>query len=590
MSGTGRRAEDGFEGWLRRRSDEELAALLTARMDLLTPAPAGINALASRASRPPSLGRAVDDLDQFALHVIEVLLALPSPVPVDRLREVLGTPAAPLRRCLATLSARALAWPTADGLWPAPGLRAVITQPPAAAGRGRIPPDPPPLEGMQNGSREVNQAAAAAALTALRSTEELLTRWGAAPPPVLRSGGLGIRELRKAATLLDMDIGAAAVYTEVARAAGLLAASSWADGEWLPARAFDEWRQAAPADRWAALVSAWLATTRVPALVGGRDDRGRLLNALGTGLDRMDAPRVRALVLRELAAAGPGLSVTADSLLRRLAWRWPRRMHGPQVMLAQTAAGEAALLGLTGLGAMAAHGRGVVGDGPRAAAAALARILPEPVGHVLVQADLTAVAPGPLTTELAHELSLAADVESTGGATVYRFSAASVRRALDAGRTGDDLLALLEQRSSTAVPQPLRYLIEDMARRYGRIRVGAAAAYIRCDDPAVLAEIAADRRAAARLGLRRLAPTVLTSSSRRADVLSLLRQMGYAPAAESADGAIEVTAAVSRRAEDRLGGSAAARSGPLAEGQRWTAGERVLAAVRVLRGGDEAVG
>ena len=149
----------------------------------------------------------------------------------------------------------------------------------------------------------MDQAAAAAALNALRCVEDLLSRWAAAPPPVLRSGGLGIRELRKAAACADVDLAAAALFTEVARAAGLLAASSWTDGEWLPTRAFDSWLDSAHADRWAALVSAWLATTRLPGLVGSRDEGGRLLNALGAGLDRMDAPRVRARVLAELATA-----------------------------------------------------------------------------------------------------------------------------------------------------------------------------------------------------------------------------------------------------------------------------------------------
>ena len=60
---------------------------------------------------------------------------------------------------------------------------------------------------------------------------------------------------------------------------------------------------------------------------------------------------------------------------------------------------------------------------------ALAGILPEPVGYVLLQGDMTAIAPGPLTAELDRELTLAAEVESTGGATVYRFCAGSVRRA-----------------------------------------------------------------------------------------------------------------------------------------------------------------
>ncbi|MGE5286339.1 MAG: helicase-associated domain-containing protein [Micromonosporaceae bacterium] len=590
MGGNGREAGDGeFTSWLRRRSDEELAALLAARMDLLTPAPAGIGALASRASRRLSLERALDDLDQFALWVVAALMALPPPVSVDRLREALGTGAAPIRARLAMLTARALAWRAGGGLWPAPGLRAVISEPRVPDRKEPVSPEPPPLDGIQNGSREVDQAAAGAALTAVRCTEELLTRWAAGPPPVLRSGGLGVRELRKAAASLDVDPATAAVYTEVARAAGLLAASSWTDGEWLPTHAFDTWLKSTPADRWAALVTAWLATTRVPALVGRRDERGRLLNALGTGLDRVDAPRVRALLLRELAAAALGTSATTPSLLRRLTWLWPRRMRGTQVMIAEAAVGEAALLGLTGMGALAAHGRAMVSAGATAAAAALAPILPEPIGHIMLQGDLTAVAPGPLVPELARELSLAADIESTGGATVYRFSAGSVRRALDAGRTGEDLLTMLEKRSRTPVPQPLRYVIEDLARRHGRIRVGAAAAYIRCDDPAVLAEIAADRRAAA-LRLRRLAPTVLTSSSRPGEVLAALRRLGYAPAAESADGTIEITGAVSRRAGDRSGSAIGIRPASLTAGREWTAGDRIETAVRVLRAGDEAAG
>ena len=587
VNGNGRHAGGGpFETWLRERSDAELAALLAARPDLVTPVPTGVGVLASRAARRLSLERALDDLDQFSLHVIETLLALPSPVTAARLEEVLGAPPEPLSRCLAALGARALTWNPDGGCRPAPGLRAVISKPQLPAEPGHVSPGPPALDLILNGSSEVDQAAAAAALSALRCVEDLLSRWAAAPPPVLRSGGLGIRELRKAAASIDVDLAAAALFTEVTRAAGLLAASSWTDGEWLPARAFDGWLDNAQADRWATLVSAWLATTRVPGLVGSRDEGGRLLNALGTGLDRMDAPRVRARVLGELATVAPGTSVSAGGMVRRLAWLWPRRPQASQAMLAQTAMREAALLGLTGLGGLAAHGRVAVSGGLAEAAAMLAGILPEPVGHVLLQADLTAVAPGPLTADLARELSLAAEVESRGGATVYRFSAGSVRRAMDAGRTGESLLALLGECSRTPIPQPLRYLIEDVAHRHGRIRVGIASAYLQCDDPATAAEIAADRRLAA-LRLRLLAPTVLVSPANRGDVLEALRRFGYAPAAQAVDGTVEITAPASRRAEDRAGRYVtAAAAGPLELAAPWPAEERALAAVRVLRSGD----
>ena len=81
--------------------------------------------------------------------------------------------------------------------------------------------------------------------------------------------------------------------------------------------------------------------------------------------------------------------------------------------------------------------------------------------------------PGPLESALARELALLADVESTGGATVFRFSRESVRRALDAGR--DSRRPARAARALVAHPGPAaarRYLVDDVARRHGQIRVG----------------------------------------------------------------------------------------------------------------------
>ncbi|MGO4426572.1 helicase-associated domain-containing protein, partial [Streptomyces sp. MCAF7] len=218
--------------------------------------------------------------------------------------------------------------------------------------------------------------------------------------------------------------------------------------------------------------------------------------------------------------------------------------------LAQWTLAEAELLGVTGRGALSTHGAALLGprppavpppagpvavnqtadqtaaptppgrplSGAEAAAAAataarlLAPLLPQPLDHVLLQADLTAVAPGPLERPLAAMLGVLAEVESKGAATVYRFTPASVRRALDAGQAASDLHAFLAEHSRTPVPQPLAYLIDDVARKHGRLRVGAASAYVRCDDDTLLAEILADRRSAG-LRLRRLAPTVLAAQA-----------------------------------------------------------------------------
>ncbi|MER6922331.1 helicase C-terminal domain-containing protein, partial [Streptomyces spiralis] len=216
-----------------------------------------------------------------------------------------------------------------------------------------------------------------------------------------------------------------------------------------------------------------------------------------------------------------------------------------------------------------------------AAARLLAPLLPEPLDHVLLQADLTAVAPGPLQRPLAEMLGVLADVESKGGATVYRFTPASVRRALDAGRTAADLHAFLAEHSRTPVPQPLAYLIDDVARRHGHLRVGAASAYVRCDDDALLNEILADKRSAG-LRLRRLAPTLLATQADPATLLEGLRAMGYAPAAESAEGDVLITRADSYRTPPRTAPE------PVPEGPPTPDATLLSAAIRAIRAGDLA--
>ncbi|MEU1665128.1 helicase-associated domain-containing protein [Streptomyces sparsogenes] len=215
------------------------------------------------------------------------------------------------------------------------------------------------------------------------------------------------------------------------------------------------------------------------------------------------------------------------------------------------------------------------------AARLLAPLLPQPLDHVLLQADLTAVAPGPLERPLAAMLGVLAEVESKGGATVYRFTPASVRRALDAGQAASDLHAFLAEHSRTPVPQPLAYLIDDVARKHGHLRVGAASAYVRCDDDALLAEILADRRSAG-LRLRRLAPTVLAAQAAPDALLEGLRAMGYAPAAESAEGDVLITRAEAHRTPPRSAPT------PVPEGPPVPDDTLLGAAVRAIRAGDRA--
>ncbi|MFI1568846.1 helicase-associated domain-containing protein [Streptomyces sp. NPDC020490] len=534
--------------------------------------------------------------------------------------QVTADPAAHLRWLLD----RGLLLPTAPGTVVLP--REVALHLRGGRAHRAVEPLPPALEPTAAHRPQVVDATAAGqAYTALATVEELLKDWDEGGPAVLRAGGLSVRDLKRTAVALDVPEPVAAFWVELAYAAGLLASDGEADERYAATPAYDEWLQRPPAERWAQLARAWLTATRTPGLVGGRDAKDRTLSALGPGLDRSAAPEVRHRVLALLAGLPEGTSPSADSVLARLDWERPQRRDDDlRARLARWALSEAETLGVTGRGALSAHGRALLGapaprkpgPGPEpepagpgdklpvhhvphppapvdalspaeqatasaAAARLLAPLLPEPLDHVLLQADLTAVAPGPLQRPLADLLGVLADIESKGGATVYRFTPASVRRALDAGQTASDLHAFLAAHSRTPVPQPLAYLIDDVARRHGHLRVGAASAYVRCDDDALLNEILADRRAAA-LRLRRLAPTVLAAQADPAALLEGLRAMGFAPAAESAEGDVVITRADAYRTPPRTAPE------PVPEGPPTPDATLLAAAVRAVRAGDLA--
>lgn len=496
-------------------------------------------------------------------------------------------------------------------------------------------PLPPAVEAVATYRPQVVDAAAAGqAYTALATVEELLKDWDEGGPVVLRAGGLSVRDLKRTAVALDVSEPIAAFWVELAYAAGLIATDGEADERYAATPAYDEWLEQPAAERWSRLAEAWLSATRTAGLVGGRDAKDRTLSTLGPGLDRSAAPEVRHRVLTLLAGLPEGAAPSAESVLARL--RWERPLRGAQrsqgdddlrSRLAEWTLSETELLGITGRGALSGQGRALLGVPPRtpsgaaratdpppasgpgdklpvhhqppapapaeplsspeqavataAAARLLAPLLPEPLDHVLLQADLTAVAPGPLQRHLAEVLDVLADVESKGGATVYRFTPGSVRRALDAGQSASDLHAFLAAHSRTPVPQPLAYLIDDVARRHGHLRVGAASAYVRCDDDAVLNEILADKRAAG-LGLRRLAPTVLAAQTDPAALLEGLRSMGFAPAAESADGDVLIARAHAHRTPPRTAPE------PVPDGPPVPDTTLLTAAIRAIRAGDLA--
>ncbi len=683
---------------LRALPDDDLAALITLRTDLVIPVPADFSALAVRAQSRLSVARALDGLDRFTLEILDALRLTRTPettsvgavlaltaqggtdeaavrAAIARLRSLLlvygpesalhlvgtvdevcspypaglGRPAAELdaaaadlvcdaarlRRKLLAASPQARA--VLDRLAAGPPVGTVASSSPdpgspvgwlvahhllvpvsddtvelprevayvlrrEAGPLGLLHPSAPAVQGVQRDPKAVDQAAAGQALEAVRATEALLDGLAADPPPVLRSGGVGVRELRKLARVAGTD--GVALLLETAYAAGLVgeSATEQAEAILLPTLGYDTWRAMSMAQRWVRLARAWLDMPRAPALVGQRDERDRPLAALSAEVERAAAPAHRRGVLAVLTDLPPGTAPAADEVGELLAWRTPRRAGrgagatGPAEVLA-----EATALGVTGLGALAGYARRLLESaeaerdadvdplgvevrpdgGAPAAVALLHELLPAPAQQVVIQADLTIVAPGPPEPGLAAELAVVAEAES---ANVYRVTADSVRRALDAGYAASDLHALFTRRSRTRVPQALTYLVDDVARRHGGLRAGSAGSYLRSEDEALIAEVLADRRLAA-LGLRRLAPTVLASPFSAARLLAALREAGYAPVGEDATGAAVLNRPKARRAAPRPAGPVR-RDDPLAM-PRLSA-PRLAGVVEQVRRGDAA--
>ena len=599
-----------FADYLRTLDDASLERLFILRPDLISPTPPDYAALAVRANSGPSIARVIDALNAFEIQVLEALMVLPEPIKVKELekitdtaarfaykkfeelclvydgvvptqvREAIGAEPAGLGpRSLAKLDLKklseapdtakkvlnALCWGPPRGSVgdiknPGPGIawllehhfvvpldqrHVVMPAEVAIHLRGgkvhkELASNAPDLLGKKYNQSDIDRAAIANISNVLRWCEEILNFWGETAPTALRAGGLGVRDLKDAAQHLGVSEGCAAFVAELCYLSGLVAID--ADETIAPTNSFDIWLTQDFETKWRNLVSLWLITSRVSGLVGRSDQK---FSALGPELDRVSAANIRNRILDELRA-NIELSPSLITFIERMKWLAPlRRGANLRDDLVKWTLEECEWLGITGLGALSTFAAELLeGDDELGVNAAL----PTPIDFITIQSDQTAIAPGPLQHDLAVELSQMADIESRGAATVYRFTESSIRRGLDHGKSSTEIIKFLTKISKTALPQPLEYLIADTARKHGQLRVGAIHCYLRCEDPSLLTEILADKRID--IALRQIAPTVLVSDFDIDEVLNVLRNSGYLPAAESAQG-IVLTSPHNKRVKNR---------------------------------------
>ena len=634
---------NSFADELRARSDESIAHLFAVRPDLLSPVPTDLSALSARANSTPSLMRALESLNKFQIEVLtsastltqpfskSELLSVSVPEAGDELMRLWGAalvykdgtkfrlpgnlgqligdePAGLGPRSLKKIDFKALKDIPSDSAavlerltWGPPrGQVGNIKAPGKPIGwllehdylavmdsktvvlprevgmhlrNGKVFKEYSPVansfKGTTRKQKDIDRAAIANISDFLRWCEELAHNWSDEPPSALRSGGLGIRDLKRSADHLGVDENCVAFVAEVLYLGGLIVIDT--DDQILPTNSFDIWMSRSLEERWSSLVSLWLETSRVSGLVGKAGEKN--IAPLGPELDRAGIASMRKVTLNILSE-----NLESDPAIKNLqeiiAWQMPQRCNAEYI---EWTLREAEWLGLTGQGALSEFGIAFLKGSDDFG---VERALPKPVDHILIQADNSAIAPGPLTVELANMIGTIADIESRGGASVYRFSESSIRRGLDHGQTGEQIKDFLKKTSKTPVPQPLEYLINDVAKRHGRLRVGIAQSYIRCEDEGLLTQILHDKKLES-LRFRKLAPQVLVCDFEAGDVIATLREASYLPAAENASG-ILISAPAIRRAKSRP-------RPPRVLSETSTPNEIVIkAAVRTLRTGEKA--
>lgn len=530
--------------WLLELEADDLAQILSRRGDAADSQPYSIRDLADELASTTSVRLAVDSLDQACLDVLNAAIGLGEHLSVDKLAVLFGVPRKVSRqefeRTLAELRVNALLWPVGDGeLRVVGGLR-------ATADPERITPAPRPPQRLSRGQTAVDQSATAPAMSTVDGVTRLVALCDKEDVVVRRySGGLGIRELRRVGILLRADEHRVRLWVELAAHAALVGVEE--EDRWArpsdhtpqhlrPTPASDAWRTRSPAQRLVPLLTAWPEMNWSPATAKPRSALADQASDIGRAIRRG--------VLDWFAALPAGESlVDRAEVAADLGWRMPA-VHDERGTAAAIAEAEA--LGLISLGALTGLGRALVGGEAEALAEAADRLVPPPTGRARFQADLTAVVSGLPTPELGALLDLVADSDERDTASVWRMSAASVRRALDSGMSADELLAELGEVAGRDLPQPLEYLVRDVARQHGRISVTTVACCVRTDDPALLREIA--RHQGLRpLALSALGPTVLASAKPADETLALLRAVGYAPTATTVDGTSVVERVEPRR-------------------------------------------
>lgn len=444
---------------------------------------------------------------------------------------------------LAWLAERGLLVPAGGEFLASPVLRCAYEMPREIALAVRGPDYAVPLRGRPRSpsiahrdATEVDRAATAAATRFLDGVDRLVELSSSHPARVLKTGGIGVRELRRLGKSLRAGESQLRLWLEVAHEADLL---EHADDALVPSAVAADWRAGEPADRIVRLLLSWWSLPASPETAAAQDKPPPALLAPEEPLDGL----LRQDLLHELCRLEPGSApqdwAAVDELV---AWRRPV-LHADARTIAEPAASirrEGDEVGALALDALSSLGRELAGGDVAALRETAGRLMPRAQESVVLQADLTATVSGMPSSSVVDALNRMATAESRDTASVWRFDPSSIRRAMDHGHTAEELLEQLAELAGGPLPQPLEYLVRDVGRRFGELTVAPVSCCVLSQDPNLLQEVL-HHRLLRNLELRQLAPTVLASGSGPEQTLHRLREAGYAPTAQDERGALQLS-------------------------------------------------
>ena len=268
--------------------------------------------------------------------------------------------------------------------------------------------------------------------------------------------GVGLPDLKRLAQHLRQSVDFAREIYRLAAHTKLLVAS---DGRWMLGAESDAWLELSPADRFKSLASYWLQSL-------GEESA------------------------KELLATSRHFQGYSLSALFRQTYPFADEVVNSRI---STHEAFAHLIGLTAGQVRTSWFELVLENNLDEASSQIEKCLPQTQERLIIQADLSLIAPGPLPTHLEIELRRFAETEQISMASTYRLSALSISHGLETGLSEVEIRELLSDLSAKELPQPVDYLIREANDRFGRLTVttgpGEPRSLVKSVDQILLTEI-----------------------------------------------------------------------------------------------------